>query len=107
VRFISFILTFVVLTCDRAGYTLCYDQGQAAERAAGGGPRPSDHSKNFCVGWKDAANGIEDDNCDNPKQPKGIVAGCPNDKNSKANLAIVQLQLKNISFEPFDFIFTF
>jgi len=39
--------------CDRAGYPLCYDQGHGAYN---GGPCPSGHSRNFCVGWNDAAN---------------------------------------------------
>jgi hypothetical protein len=66
--------------CDRTGYPLCYDLGHAAGQAAGSAPCPSGHSHNFCVGWNDAVNGREDDTCENPNQPKGIVAGYPNDK---------------------------
>jgi hypothetical protein len=60
--------------CDRTGYPLCYDLGHAA----GSGPCPSDHSKNYCVGWDDGVNRREDDTCENPNQPSD-VAGCPND----------------------------
>jgi hypothetical protein len=75
----------------QARYPTCWDLGRAAGQAAGGGPCPSGHSHNYCIGWGDGVKGItEDYTCDNPKQPKGIVAGCSNDKNSKANLAEVQ-----------------
>jgi hypothetical protein len=68
--------------CDRTGYPLCYDLGHAAGQAAGSGPCPTGHSRNYCVGWKDGINGVNgnDIDCENPNQPKGIVAGCPNDK---------------------------
>ena len=66
--------------CDRPGYPSCYDLGQVAGHASSG-PCPSGHSHNYCVGRKDAMNGVNgnDIDCGNPNQPPG-VAGCPNDK---------------------------
>jgi hypothetical protein len=37
--------------CDKTGYPSCWDLGRAVGQAAGGGPCPSGHSHNYCVGW--------------------------------------------------------
>jgi hypothetical protein len=79
--------------CDKAGYPSCESLGEKAGEKARNVACPSGHSKEYCRGWNKTACDSEgcggDYTCDNPNQPKG-VAGCPNNKNSKDNLAQVK-----------------